>query len=356
MSEQNGPQSQYPQIRIVHRADGTAVVDGVPVRTKPGEHVRDAAYAAAVALVARAPGPVVAVSVEPDGTEYPLTLYPRHPAFAAGDAGAAAGRAQRTYAVADRIVRRGVAALPTRLPVLRLGWLLAAVFGCVLVATVTAVLLESSGTSVVRLSVEQQKDPADAGPQQAAGSWPAAGPTTAGNALGALAQRGVAGISLPAKPSGPSTRPAAGLAGPASAATAPAALPSPPGGNPSQPSGSRPAPSTAPARPDPAPAGPVTVRQVSLALLGGDKKDPSVTYVITLSTSSPNPVTLTYSYAGSRGTAAETRSVTLSGETEYAVTGVIAGRPYCGQTVSVRAWTSPAAATGAVGALTTPGC
>lgn len=355
MSDQNRPQSQYPQIQIVHRADGTAEVNGVPVDPAPDQHVRDAAYAAAVALVAHCPGPVVATSVEADGAAFRLTLYPGRSVLAADPPDAADRGCRRAFAFFGGIARRGAASMPTRLPVLRLGWLLTAVIGCVLVAAMAAVLLERGDGSLVRLSVQQQKEAADPGLPQAVGSAPSA-PTTVGKVLGALAQGGVAGISRLAGAS-PAAPAPAGAAGPAATATAPAALPGPPAPSASQgPDSGRPAPATRPARPNPAPAGSFRVEGVTLALLGGDKKSPSVTYVITVSANGRDPVTLTYTYSGSGSGAAVARTMTLSGETDYAVTGEIPGRAYCGQTVTVTAWTSPAAGSGTVSAVTTPGC
>jgi hypothetical protein len=356
VSDQNRPQNQYPQIQIAHRADGTAEVNGVRVDPAPGQHVRDAAYAAAVALVAHCPGPVVATSVEADGAAFQLTLYPGRSVLAADLPDAADRGRRRASGFFDGIARRGAAVTPSRLPVLRLGWLMTAVIGCVLVAAMAAVLLERGDSSLVRLSVQQQKEAADSGSPQAAGSAPSA-PTTVGEVLGALAQGGVAGITGLGKAASPASAARSGAGSPAPAATVPAALPGPPGQGASQnPEPGRSVPATRPARPNPAPAGSFRVEGVTLALLGGDKKSPSVTYVITVSANGQSPVTLTYTYSGSRGGATVTRSMTLSGETEYAVTGEIPGRPYCGQTVSVSAWTFPAAGSGTVSAVTTPGC
>jgi hypothetical protein len=354
VSEQSQPQSQYPQIRIVHHGDGTAEVNGVPVRPGPDEHVRDAAYAAAVALVAHLPGPVVATTVEADGAAFQLTLYPGRTVLAADRPDAADGPDRSTFGLFGAIVRRGAARVPARLPVLRLGWLLTAVIGCVLVAAMAAVLLERGDDSVVRLSVQQQNEAAGAAQPQSAGASPDA-PTPAGKMLGALARGSLAGISGLDKAS-PAAAAGTDPGTPPATMSAPAALPGPPGAGASQdPAPSRPA-RTRPARPNPAPVGSFRVEGVTLALLGGDKKSPSVTYVITVSANGQAPVTLTYTYTGSRSGGSVTRTVTLSGETDYAVTGEIPGRPYCGQAVSVRAWTSPAAGTGAVSAVTTPGC
>lgn len=349
MSEQN--ESHPPRIRIVYRADGTAEVNGVAVRVDPGRDVRDAAYAAAVALIAQAPGPVVALSIEPDGTAYPLTLYPGRTVLGI-DESVPADRRDRWIPGGGLLPRR-IATMPSRLPVLRLGWLLTAVIGCVVVAAMAAVLLHRDESSVVRLSIEQQNGSLGSAAPQAA-EPPAIVPvTTAGKALGGLASRVAAEISRQPKGS-PSAPGPAGHGIPATAGTGTASTGSASAGS-SQDSGGQTGP-TRTSRPDPTSAGTFTVGEVTLVLIGGDKKDPSLTYVITVSANGTKPVTLTYTYSGSGNGAAVTRSTTLSGETDYAVTGQLPARSYCGQTVTMRVSTSPASDTGTAVAATTPGC
>jgi hypothetical protein len=93
-----------------------------------------------------------------------------------------------------------------------------------------------------------------------------------------------------------------------------------------------------------------------LALVGGDQSDPSIAYVATISTSSTAPVTLTYSYAGTGGRATVTRTVMLSGDTNYVVANLIPAQPYCGGPVTMTVFTSPAAKNGPVTATAQPGC
>jgi hypothetical protein len=114
-------------------------------------------------------------------------------------------------------------------------------------------------------------------------------------------------------------------------------------------------------RPKPVGARPFAVTGATVALVGAGKggagKDGAVVdYAITVSTNGPNPVTLTYRYAGGSGAAPVSRTVVLSGQTEYAVTGAISARPYCGGNLAMHISTSPAAGNGSVAAAMTPNC
>jgi hypothetical protein len=397
VSEQNQP--RLPQVRIVHRPDGTAEVNGVTVWPEPGGDVRDAAYAAAVALVANSPGPVLAASVEADGTVYPLTLYPSRFAFPPEAPDAAPGRSRRSRSPRSSrssrwagsgglglgLLRRGGnrgasgtgsggAAGGSRLtrltllPTLRLGWLLTAVIGCVLVAVMAAVLIERDSPSLVRLSVDQQnQDVGSAQPQDAATQPDAAhaarrglGRRAPGETGGAIDASGP-GAQPPAGPSGMASSGGAGAAAPgaepSAAPTAPAeAPPAPPSNGVSPTPDTQPAPPGSTNHPKPTPTGPLAVSNLTLVLVGGNKSEPDVDFLMTVSANGPGPVTLTYSYAGKRGGPVVTRRLTLSGETDYAVPGQIVAKPYCGQTVTMRAATSPTAANGVADASATPGC
>ncbi|HEX4791425.1 MAG TPA: hypothetical protein VH372_23385, partial [Actinospica sp.] len=99
-----------------------------------------------------------------------------------------------------------------------------------------------------------------------------------------------------------------------------------------------------------------TVSNLTLALIGGDRRNRITAYVITVSTDGAGPVTLTYDYAGAGGRGPVSKSVVLSGRTEYTVVDTIPSRPYCGGAVTVHAGTFPAADNGAVTATTTPSC
>jgi hypothetical protein len=364
VSEQNQP--RFPQIRIVHHPDGTAEVNGVIVWPQPGVDVRDAAYAAAVALVANAPGPVLATSVEADGTVYPLTLYPAPIPFPADEAYTAGGRRGGRRARSGLgLLRRGGGMGLARLPTLRLGWLLTAVIGCVLVAVMAAVLLERDDPSLVRLSVDQQNEElASAQPQssstatqpdaaQAAGQAP--GPLAPGEPGRAVGARGPSGlVAAGANGAASGTAAQAGQTGgaPTPSATAPSHTAS---GGTSQTPDAQPVPPGS-ARPKPTSTGPLAVTGLALVLVGGNKTEPDLDFLMTVSASGPGPVMLTYSYAGSKGGAVVTRRLKLSGETEYAVPGQIAAKSYCGQTVTMHATSSPGAANGRVSAAATPGC
>lgn len=363
MSEQNQP--RFPQIRIVHHPDGTAEVNGVAVWPQPGVDVRDAAYAAAVALVAKAPGPVLASSVEADGTVYPLTLYPAPLPFPADEAHAAGGRRGRLARSGLGLLRRGGGGGLARLRTLRVGWLLTAMIGCVLVAVMAAVLLDRDDPSLVRLSVDQQNEElASAQPQDSAATQPdaarAAGrvlgrlaPGEPGRAVGARGPGGLIAAGASGAASGTAARPGQTGAAPTPSSTASSA---PASGGASQTPDAQPVPPPGSGRPKPTPTGPLAVTGLTLVLVGGNKTEPDLDFLMTVSASGPSPVLLTYSYTGSRGGAVVTRRLKLSGETEYAVPGQIAAKPYCGQTVTMRATSFPSAANGAVSASATPGC
>ena len=98
------------------------------------------------------------------------------------------------------------------------------------------------------------------------------------------------------------------------------------------------------------------VSDVTLTLIGGSKIVPDVSYVITASTTSTAPVTLTYTYSGGAGGAPVTRSEVLSGQTEYAIVGLIPSQAYCGGTVTMTAGTFPAADSGPASATSRPSC
>ena len=360
MSEQN--QSRFPQIRIVYLPDGTAEVNGAPVWPEPGVDLRDAAYAAAVALVADAPGPVLAASVEADGTVYPLTLYPARTAFPADGPGAAGRRRPGRAGSGIGLLRGGVGL--ARLPTLRLGWLLTAVIGCVLVAAMAAVLLDRDDPSLVRLSVDQQNEEVgSAQPQSSADPRPDAAlaggralgrlaPGVPGRAVGASGPGGMAAAAASGAASGTAAQAGQTSAAPTASATTPPATAS---DTPSQTPDAQPAPPGS-ARPKPSPTGRAAVTGVTLVLVGGQKTDPDLDFLMTVSANDPSPVMLTYSYTGSKGGAVVTRRLQLSGETEYTVPGQIAAKPYCGQTVTMRATTFPASANGPVNASAMPGC
>ena len=303
-------------VRIVHHADGTAEVNGLPVMVRPGQDVREAAYLTAVALVSSLAGagggaPVPATRVEPDGTQYPLMLYPGRTTLAVD--------LSQTKTNPTRVARTldGLASL-------RLRWLLPIAGGCVLLTALATVLLHAREPDLAQSQVNSRA------------AEPVPSPSSAGSAEAVNA--GMAGDAG-----------AAGKAGkaPASARTA---------GNPVHPS---PLPS---ARPD-IPASP-TARQTSghagvgdmaLALFGGDHDDPEVSYILTVTATDTEPITLTYVYYGSKAPGG-TRTQVLSGQTEYALAGTIPGQAFCGGSVTMRVSSRPKAANGTVTARTMQAC
>ena len=108
MSAEN--QSRIPDVRITYHADGSATVNEVPVTAEPGQSVRDTAYQVAVALVvaAGASEPIAATSVEPDGTPYPITLYPLKAVAANASAVVSAAAALSYAALGDDATDRAL--------------------------------------------------------------------------------------------------------------------------------------------------------------------------------------------------------------------------------------------------------
>ena len=386
------PESQSPpsNVRIAYHADGSATVNGVPVAVEPGQEVRDAAYQAAVGLVvaAGASGPVAATSVEPDGTEYPLTLYPLKAVAAANalvnnalvndagntesasGAGAVGGVAGVGAAVG--VVIGGATGLESQYrrvrhawyrPTLSMSWLVAGACACMVLSVLATVLLHENDPSLEHLQVDTENG---------------VDHSSAARAVGRVM------ASLPAVVSKPTAKPIAGKHRPASAASARAttskkasAVGGLPGngsdngdgsngtgigigdasGGGSQSSGSVPKPRPTP-KPRSAPGnpGPVEVTNLTLALVGGDQTDLGIAYVVTVSTNNTNPVTLTYTYAGKGGRATVRRSVVLSGQTGYVLANLIPAQPYCGGAVTMTTSTSPTANNGTVTATAPSGC
>lgn len=357
MSEQR--QETAAGVRIVHRADGTAEVNGVTVQAEAEQDLRDAAYLAAVRLVAGASAPVAATRVEADGTEYPLMLYPGRNVFSADAAGGGApgdGTRGRLREIvrgrvtlggnSSRASRVSLANRASRVSRLRMRHLLharllaGAVAGCVLAAVLATVLLGNNDPALVRLTVDQENEALHMPFAQAAGRGMAEAAWR-----GVLAASGTAAPS--ASPRAQEQHPGAAVAGTAGAAQ---------GAGVSHRSKSvRTAPGPRPA-PRPAPAKPLVVTAVTLTLVGGAKGDPNVAYVIMVSATGPQPLTLTYGYVGSKHGAPVTKSVVLSGQTEYAIADEFAAQPYCGGTVTMHAGTSPAAGNGTVTATAASGC
>jgi len=338
---------QPPSVRIVHHADGTAEVDGVPVAIEPGQDPRDAAYLAAVQLIAGAAVPVAATRVEADGTEYPLMLYPVPGVLATGAVAAGAagvmgigGVGGAAVGVGERLRRRS-----WRRPTLGVGWLVAAACACVLLSVLATLLLQKSGPPVVRLSVDTESATAHAPVAMAIGTAMRVHPQR--DASGAKA------ATLKPKPSTPTPSPIA-RAGAKNSAGGAAGVSS----GTSQGSGmGAPAPAPGPRpRPRPGGGGQGMVSDVTLTLIGGGKIIPGVSYVITVSTASTAPVTLTYTYSSGSGSAPVAKSEVLSGQTEYAIVGLIPAQPNCGGTVTMTAATYPTAGNGTAYATSHPSC
>ena len=305
-------------IRIEYRADGTATVNGAPVPVERDQDVRDAAYLAAVGLVAAAgmTGPVVATSVEADGAAYPVTLYPAGVALAA-EAESALSRVRRAWYH----------------PTLSLSWMAAAACACVLLSVLATVLLRDDDSPVVRLSVDTESE---VGHSAAA---------RAGRALAALPD-----VATPLHAAAkPTASPVAGQSHPTKAKSTTGlssqltnTVPTP-----------APGPKPKPRSVDPQPA---AVTNLTLTLIGGDQSGSGIAYLASISTSTKAPISLTYSYAGSHGRAPVTRSVPLSGSTNYVLADLIPAQPYCGGALTMTVSTKPTASNGTVTATAPSGC
>jgi hypothetical protein len=379
------PENQSPSsnVRIAYHPDGSATVNGVRVPVEPGQDLRDAAYQAAVGLVAAAgaSGPVAAMSVEPDGTEYPLTLYPLKAVAAAnalvnGAAGAdsASGAGpvggEGVVSAAVGAVIGGANGLESQYrrarhawyrPTLSMSWLGAGACACMILSVLATVLLHENDPSLEHLQVDTENE---------------AGHSAAARAIGRVMASFPAVLSKPtAKPIASKQRPTS----PASTHTAAAKKASATGsvtGNDSDEddgvnhtgagdtsNGASPTPGSAPrSAPTPKPrsapgnAGPVEVTNLTLALVGGDQTGLGIAYVVTVSTNNTSPVTLTYTYAGKGGRATVRRSVVLSGQTGYVLADLIPAQPYCGGAVTMTTSTAPAADNGTVTATAQSGC
>jgi len=404
-------QSALPDaVRIAYQADGSATVNGLPVTIEPGQNVRDAAYQAAVGLVmaAGASGPVAATSVEADGARYPLTLYPLKAVLAAnalvnaaaisaagnaaagggaGDAGSMGAGAAGTGAAGgpgaadptavggagvDGAIGLGItggfegqyrrARRAWYRPTLSISWLVAGACACVLLSVLATVLLRQNDPSLVRLSVDTENE---------------VGHSAAARAMGRAMASLPDAVSKPTAKASASKHPVAPSASPLAHPPAKGSAVGDDSGNDSGSSGSSgnsyevgstsvgvpqptntipkpvPGPKPKPAPDSPAPA---AVTDLTVALVGGDRTDPSLAYVITVSTSNTNPVTLTYTYAGSRGRGTVKHGIVLSGDSEYVLSDLIPAQPYCGGAVTMTVATSPAADNGTVVATTQPGC
>lgn len=320
---------------------------------EPGQDPRDAAYLAAVQLIAGAAAPVAATRVEADGREYPLMLYPIPGVLAAGGTGAGAAGAVGAMGAAGAMGFGGAgvgAGEPLRgrsrrRPTLGVSWLVAAACACVLLSVLATLLLQMSGPPVVRLSVDTESATAHAPVAMAIGT-----------AMRVQPQRDASGARAAThkpKLSSPTPSPIARTGAKNSAASAVGAS----GGTSQSPGMGAPAPAPGPRpRPRPGSGGQGSVSDVTLALIGGGKIVPDVSYVITVSTNSTAPVTLTYAYSSGSGGAPVTKSEVLSGQTEYAIVGLIPAQPYCGGTVTMTAATYPMAGNGTAYATSRPSC
>ena len=402
-------------VRITYHTDGSATVNDVPVAVEPGQNVRDAAYQAAVGLVmaAGASGPVAATSVEADGTRYPLTLYPLKAVLAAnalvnaaaisaaGNA-AASGGASEAGAVGAGVGAAGMGAMggpagaadPSAVgaaaadgaiglgigggfedqyrrarrawyrPTLSISWLVAGACACMLLSVLATVLLRQNDPSLVRLSVDTENEVGHSAAARAIGRAMASLPDVVSKPTPktSASKHPVAPSASPlAHPpakasavgddSGNNTGDNSGDAGSGSYDSGSASVDVP------QPATTVPKPVPGP-KPKPAPdsPAPASVTDLTVALVGGDRTDPTLAYVITVSTSNTNPVTLTYTYSGSRGRGTVKRSMVLSGDSEYVLSNLILAQPYCGGAVTMTAATSPIADDGNVVATTQPGC
>lgn len=386
MSSEN--QSPLSDVRIAYHADGSATVNDVPVVVEPGQNVRDAAYQAAVGFVvaAGANGPVAATSVEADGTQYPVTLYPLktvssanalfHAAVYSGSpngAGAIAGidaaGAGASAEVGSEIngVAGGFQGRYRRArrawyrPTFSMSWLVAAACACVMMSVLATVLLQENGPSVVRLSVDTENDPGHSTEPRAIGREMASLPaSTSKPETKATASKHPAASTTPTHAKalahtsavGATARAAGGRDGSSGSASAGSQS-----DGSSQPSNTAPQPTSDP-KPRSAPGNhePVQVTGLTVALFGADKTDMGIAYLITVNTSNAGPITLSYTYTGSRSRATVRRSMALSGATTYAVANLIPAQPYCGGTVTMTASTSPVANIRTATATTQSGC
>ena len=368
-------QSPLPDVRIAYHADGSATVNDVAVAVEPGQDVRDAAYQAAVGLVvaAGASGPVAAKSVEADGTEYPLTLYPLKAVAAANalvngaanaDSAGGAGEAGKAGAVGACI--GGASGLEGQFrrarrawyrPTLSMSWLVAGACACMVLSVLATVLMRENDPALVHLQVDTENEVGHSAAARAIGRVMASLPTVASKPT--------------AKPIASKHRPASTASTHAAASTKASTIGDANGlgdgsnagdGNGYGSDGVSQTPSTSPkSAPSPKPRsapnpGPVQVTNLTLALVGGGQTDLGIAYVITVNTSNTSPVTLTYSYAGKGGRGAVKRSVVLLGTTEYMLANLIPAQPYCGGVVTMTVSTSPAANHGTVIATAQPGC
>lgn len=368
-------QSPLPDVRIAYHADGSATVNDVAVAVEPGQDVRDAAYQAAVSLVvaAGASGPVAAKSVEADGTEYPLTLYPLKAVAAVNalvngaanaDSASGSGEAGRAGVVGAGI--GGASALEGQFrrarrawyrPTLSMSWLVAGACACMALSVLATVLMRENDPALVHLQVDTENEVGHSAAARAIGRVMASLPTVAPKPA--------------AKPIATKHRPSSTASTHAAASTKASAvgdgnrLGSDAGnagdgyGSDGVSQTSSTSPKTAAPSPKPRSApnpGPVQITNLTVALVGGDRTDLGIAYVITVNTSNTSPITLTYSYAGKGGRGTVRKSVVLFGTTEYMVANLIPAQPYCGGVVTMTVSTSPAASNGTVIATAQPGC
>ena len=314
---------------IVHHADGSAEVNGLPVPLSPGQDAREAAYLTAVALVSGSgPAPVAALRVEPDGTQYPFMLYPGRTVMAA-DPSATPRRAFASL-MPNRLVVGAcafvfLAALAATLAVARVGGAAQAGAGSAIAAapdTFAGGTAETAGADVAR-GIRSALTATRGSATRADASTSASSASSAKSDSRAAASSQSRGLH--SGTGGPLTRPYAG-AWPFDALHKHYNAPS------------------------------LAVDDLTLAVVGGQMFDPDVAYVITVSTTSTNPFTLTYTYSGSRSSLRTTRRMVLSGQTEYTLSDTFPGDLFCGGTVTMRASTQPQSATGPVTETTTQEC
>jgi hypothetical protein len=367
-------QSPLPDVRIAYHADGSATVNDVAVAVEPGQDVRDAAYQAAVGLVvaAGASGPVAAKSVEADGTEYPLTLYPLKAVAAVNtlvngaanaDSASGSGEAGKAGVVGAGI--GGASALEGQFrrarrawyrPTLSMSWLVAGACACMALSVLATVLMRENDPALVHLQVDTENEVGHSAAARAIGRVMASLPTVAPKPT--------------AKPIASKHRPASTASTHAAASTKASTISDGNGlgsddGNAGDGYGSDGVSRTSSTSPKSAPSpkprsapnpGPVQVTNLTVALVGGDQTGLGIAYVINVNTSNTSPITLTYSYAGKGGRGTIRRSVVLSGTTEYMLANLIPAQPYCGGVVTMTVSTSPAADNGTVIATAQPGC
>ncbi|MBR7838076.1 hypothetical protein KDL01_32685 [Actinospica durhamensis] len=318
-----------PTVLIAHHPDGSADVNGLAVHIAPGQDSREAAYLAALALVADSgPAPVAAMRVEPDGTQYPFTLYP--------------GRTVLAADLSTKPHRAFASFKPSRVA--------AGACGCVFVAALAATLTYLNNTSGDRTNMGSNLANTAPG-SSAGGSTQAAGADVARGTRNALtALHG----PVPGSAKGSDVvSPAADAEASASSARSRLSRLRSGAHDPSRPFAAGWPPGTFRRLHA---VTPVAVGDVTLALIGGQRFDPDIAYVITVSTSTTDPITLMYSYSGSRGSLTSTHEMVLSGQTEYMVSDTIPSNVFCGGTVTMQASTQPRSSTGPVTATTTQEC